>query len=488
MSYLGLSSQSPLAINTAAGFGVFQLTLGLTGILRPYVMLNIWEVDTSVIAAKEKNLIEALIQLYGLRNVALGLMIVAVRSFADSRTLGSVVMCDLIVAFGDGFLQKRLTGGGEWKHWSFLPAGAGLAKPSVSYTILLSYNMPSFSEHDLVYEDGGKTLHYLTAGPEDGELIVFMHGWPGIGKTWHNQLTDFSQRGFKVVAPDMPGYGGSTARKVASDYAQEQVIKAMLALLKHLGRNQAIWVAHDWGCGTLWTLARTHPEVFKAACGMTVPYGVLELGLDEALKYVNRDIYPEDQYPWGQWSYQAYYEQEFEKATAWFDKDPRGFLKAGFTKGNPKGVGKPGPLSRTVEDGGWMGGAEKPIPASMIPDEYVTIDKETLDELVAAMEKTGFWPGNAWYMNHKANRAFNLENQKNNAHLKFPVLFIEAGYDTVCDTVSSTLAEPQKELCEDLTFVSIAAGHFVPVEKPQEVNSAIAEWLESKVSGKKSLL
>ncbi|THZ21121.1 hypothetical protein D6C91_04497 [Aureobasidium pullulans] len=79
MSYLGLSSQSPLAINTAAGFGVFQLTLGLTGILRPYVMLNVWEVDTSVIAAKEKNLIEALIQLYGLRNVALGLMIVAVR-------------------------------------------------------------------------------------------------------------------------------------------------------------------------------------------------------------------------------------------------------------------------------------------------------------------------------------------------------------------------------------------------------------------------
>ena len=59
MSYLSLSSQSPLAINTAAGFGVFQLTLGLTGILRPYVMLNVWEVDTSVIAAKEKKLIEA---------------------------------------------------------------------------------------------------------------------------------------------------------------------------------------------------------------------------------------------------------------------------------------------------------------------------------------------------------------------------------------------------------------------------------------------
>jgi soluble epoxide hydrolase/lipid-phosphate phosphatase len=40
-----------------------------------------------------------------------------------------------------------------------------------------------------------------------------------------------------------------------------------------------------------------------------------------------------------------------------------------------------------------------------------------------------------------------------------------------------------KELCEDLTYVSIAAGHFVPVEKHEEVNQAMAEWLEAKVRG-----
>ncbi|KAG9564002.1 alpha/beta-hydrolase, partial [Aureobasidium melanogenum] len=213
---------------------------------------------------------------------------------------------------------------------------------------------------------------------------------------------------------------------------------------------------------------------------MTVPYGVLELGLEEALKHVDRNIYPEDQYPYGQWSYQVYYEQNFEKATEWFDKDPRGFLRAAFTKGNPAAVGKPAPMSRAVQDGGWMGGSERPMPASAIPDEYACIDKETFEELVAAMEKTGFWPGDAWYLNHKANRAYNLENSKNEGRLNFPVLFIEAKYDTVCETVNSTLAEPQKKLCEDLTYVSIAAGHFVPVEKHKEVNQAIAEWLEAK--------
>lgn len=346
--------------------------------------------------------------------------------------------------------------------------------------------MPSFDEHDLAYDGGSKTLHYLFAGPDHGDLMVFMHGWPGIGKTWHNHLTEFANRGFKVIAPDMPGYGKSTSRKVVSDYAQEQIVKAMLALLKHLKYDQAIWVAHDWGCGTLWSIARTHPEVCKALCGMTVPYGVLELGLEEALKYVNRDMYPEDEYPWGQWSYQAFYEQNFDKATEWFDKDIRGFLKAGFTMGNPDGAGKPGPLANVVKDGGWFGGIEKPPSASHIPDEYACIDKETFEELVAAMEKTGFWAADAWYLNHKANRAFNLENAKNNGELKMPVLFIEAKYDTTCDTSNSRLGEPQEKLCKDLTFVSIAAGHFVPTEAPQEINKAISEWLEDKLYDKEN--
>lgn len=340
--------------------------------------------------------------------------------------------------------------------------------------------MPSFDEHDLVYADGSKTLHYLSAGPDDGDLMIFMHGWPGIGKTWHNQLTEFANKGFKVVAPDMPGYGGSTARKVITDYAQEEIIKAMLALLKHLGHEQAIWVAHDWGCGTLWSMARTHPEVFKAACGICVPYGIIEFGYEEALKFVNREVYPEDKYPYGQWAYQVFYEQSLDKASEWFAKDTRGFLKVAFMKGNPESVGHPAMTALVLQDGGWGRGAPQPPPASMIPDELSCIDKETFEELVSAMEKTGWWPADAWYSNHQANKAFNLKNTKNDAHLEFPVLFIEAAYDTICDTAISRLAGNQEKLVKDLTFVSLKSGHFVPVEKPQEVNEAIASWLQNK--------
>lgn len=48
------------------------------------------------------------------------------------------------------------------------------------------------------------------------------------------------------------GYGGSSARKVTEDYSLESINNGMVALLQHLGREDAVWVGHDWGCGAVW--------------------------------------------------------------------------------------------------------------------------------------------------------------------------------------------------------------------------------------------
>ena len=111
--------------------------------------------------------------------------------------------------------------------------------------------MTKYEEHELSYDNNSKSIFYLAAGLRSGPLMIFMHGWPGIGKPWHQQLTAFASLGFRAVAPDMPGYGRSTARNVTSDYAQENIVQGMLAVLADTGRDQAIWVGHDWGCGTL---------------------------------------------------------------------------------------------------------------------------------------------------------------------------------------------------------------------------------------------
>lgn len=64
--------------------------------------------------------------------------------------------------------------------------------------------MAPFEEHEVTYADD-KKIFYLAAGPTNGPLLVFIHGWPAIGKLWKPQLDAFASLGFRVVAPDMPG-------------------------------------------------------------------------------------------------------------------------------------------------------------------------------------------------------------------------------------------------------------------------------------------
>ena len=193
---------------------------------------------------------------------------------------------------------------------------------------------------------------------------------------------------------------------------------------------------------------------------------------------MNRDIYPEAKYPYGQWSYQRFYQLDFERATRWFDSDIAACVRAFYSKGNPANLDKPAFTATVVEDGGWFGGAEKPDPKwKDIPNANMCIDEETYQEVVSAMERTGFWGADAWYANHERNRAYFLDKAKYTGHLLMPVLFIEAKYDTICDTFLSRLAEPQRKYCSNLTEVSIKAGHWVAQEKPAEVNGAIARWL-----------
>lgn len=337
--------------------------------------------------------------------------------------------------------------------------------------------MTSYDEHEVHYA-GDKHIHYLQAGPTDSQLLIFVHGWPAIAKTWQPQLDFFAARGYRVVAPDMPGSGQSTARKGDyADYSMQSVVQGLLALLEHLGREQAIWIGHDWGCPPVWALTSTHPEVCTAVAGLAVPYRSIELGLQEVLRHVNRAVYPEDRYPFGQWSYQLFYEREFEKATREQERNVETTIGVMYVKGKPGAVGKPAVTAEVLRNGSWLASRGEPSAANSV------IDVEMKNELVAAFEKTGLWPTNAYYMNHGRNREYFLQKQLNGGVLDMPVLFIEAKYDRVCDTAESTLADGMRESCRDLSYVSVEAGHWVGLEKPEEVNEALLKWIEAKVPG-----
>ena len=158
----------------------------------------------------------------------------------------------------------------------------------------------SITEHDFTSKDGDK-FFYLSAGPPSGPLLIFIHGWPALAETWKPQLLAFADLGFRTVAPDTRGYGRSVVSKDRADYALERHVADMLALLAHLDRDQAVWIGHDWGAGLVWSFAAHHPEACAGVVNMCVPYRTIEFGLEALVATVNRERYPVDKYPNGQW-------------------------------------------------------------------------------------------------------------------------------------------------------------------------------------------
>lgn len=317
------------------------------------------------------------------------------------------------------------------------------------------------------------TTAYLEAGPPDGPLLIFVHGWPAIALTWRHQLTHFARLGYRVVAPDLRGYGGSTVYPDPAAYRQELVVRDMVELLDHLGYERAVWVGHDWGSPTVWNLAAHFPERSLAAATLAVSFGRLEHGLDALLQTVDRDRYPADSYPYGQFDYMVFYEKSPERAAAVFDANPANSVKALFRRGDPDFHTRPAPTALITRDGGWFGGASS---APDVPLDTAVLTPEDHAELTAALTRNGFAGPTSYYLNHRANATY-ADTAPGEGRLDLPVLFIGAEYDPVIDLTSPTALTAMRQSCTNLTEFTVPAGHWLQLEAPNPVNHHLEQWL-----------
>ncbi|CAN5221933.1 alpha/beta hydrolase [soil metagenome] len=317
------------------------------------------------------------------------------------------------------------------------------------------------------------TTFYLSAGPKDGTPIIFLHGWPELSLSWRHQLPVFGALGFRAIAPDLRGHGRSTLYDRHDAYAQREIVADMLELLDSLNAPKAIWVGHDWGAPVMWNIASHHPDRCIAVAGLNVPYRSLELGLDALVKLVNRETYPESDYPYGNWEYMRFYEENFDKAAQAMGANVDATIKVLFRAGNPAARGKPTALSQVRRDGGWFrGGASAPD----LPRDERILSESDLAGYVSAYERTGFFGTDSLYMNHKANAAYAAE-AVNGGYLDMPVLFLGAEYDFTCDTVTAPLAEPMHTFVRNLTTRRVPSGHWMAQECPLHVNAHLSTWL-----------
>lgn len=347
--------------------------------------------------------------------------------------------------------------------------------PACAATGGIETMMLPITEH--IVKTARHTTFYLGCGAEDAPLIVFVHGWPELSISWRHQLPCLAGLGFRAVAPDMRGYGRSSVYPRHEAYALEQTVKDMLELLDALGRDKAVWVGHDWGSPVVWSLASHHPERCFGVANLCVPYFAGGFAPDTLVPLVDRSVYPEAQYPAGQWDYQLFYEESFDKASAAFEANVHNTVKALFRKGNANGKGKPSRTALVRHDGGWFGGTGQ---APDVPMDTDVLTEEDARKYAAALEGNGFFGPDSWYMNNGRNLEF-AANAVNGGKLLMPVLFLHGEYDYVCETVTSRLAEPMRQDCSHLTEETVRSGHWMAQEKPVAVNAALTRWLAKEL-------
>ena len=317
------------------------------------------------------------------------------------------------------------------------------------------------------------TSFYLACGAEDAPLVIFVHGWPELSISWRHQLPCFAALGFRAIAPDMRGYGRSSTYSRHEDYALEHIVADMIDLIDALGRESAIWVGHDWGSPVVWSLASHHPERCIGVANLCVPYISGGFAPSNLIELVDRKLYPEDQFPAGQWDYMRFYEEDFAKACAGFEANVPATVKLLFRAGSPAGEGQPAITSQVRKNGGWFPGLSG-APDLPMDDSVLTV--EDFHKYATALERTGFFGPDSWYMNADRNIAFAAK-AKHGGHLLTPVLFLHAAYDYVCNTTTSALADPMRLDCDNLTEVIVKSGHWMAQEKPMAVNAALARWM-----------
>jgi pimeloyl-ACP methyl ester carboxylesterase len=309
--------------------------------------------------------------------------------------------------------------------------------------------------------------------------MIFVHGWPALSIMWRKQLEHFAALGYRCVAPDMRGYGGSSVPPHPEDYALEPIVEDMVELLHALGAERAIWVGHDWGGPVVWAIAGHQPELCRGIVSLCVPYFARGFAPETLVPLVDRNVYPEAKYPAGQWDYQLFYQSAFEAATAAFEADLPTTFKALFRRGDAREKGRPALTARVSRDGGWFGGAGR---APDLPRDPAVLSQDDLARYVAAFECTGFSGADSWYCNPARNVAY-AARVPDEGTLRLPVLFLHANYDTICETVDSRLAEPMRRDCRDLTERTLDTGHWMAAEQPAQVNAAIESWLAARNLG-----
>jgi pimeloyl-ACP methyl ester carboxylesterase len=259
----------------------------------------------------------------------------------------------------------------------------------------------------------------------------------------------------------MRGYGGTDAPADIERYTLFHMVGDMVELVQQLGEMRAVIVGHDWGALVAWHAALLRPDVFRAVCGMSVPFRPpSHVEFLAALEKAGiRNFYIQ-------------YFQAPGVAEAELEKDVRTSLRRIYyaAGGEMRERGKG--FAQLPEGGGLLDNTVDP--ASLPP----WLSEQDLDYYTAEFSRTGFRGGLNWYRNIPRN--WSLSGPWREQPITVPALFIAGSRDGVLYFPQSRAhieAYPRTlPQCRGSHIIE-GAGHWIQQERAEETNRLLIEFL-----------
>jgi len=304
---------------------------------------------------------------------------------------------------------------------------------------------------------GGVELSVTDVG--SGPIVLLVHGFPELAYSWRHQIPALAAAGYRVLVPDMRGYGASGRPAPVTDYDIEHLTGDLAAILDDVGVDRAAIVGHDFGAIVAWNFAVLRAERTGAVVGLSVP-NVPRPPTPPIVML--RQLFADNFF------YMVYF-QEPGVADADLGRDPavtmRRLLSARLAVDS-----MPDPATFAADGRGFVDRIPESegLPAWLSEDELAVY--------VDAFTRTGYTGPINWYRN--LDRNWELTADRAGVHVTAPSLFIGGAQDPVLMMTPPGVAHGSLDDHRGDVIVP-DAGHWVQQEQPAAVNETLLGFLDS---------
>jgi soluble epoxide hydrolase/lipid-phosphate phosphatase len=364
------------------------------------------------------------------------------------------------------------------RHLSRRTVLAGMGAAAMTAAAPAAGAAPAMPPARMVRANGiNLSVHEAGAGP----AVVLLHGFPALAYAWRKQIPALAAAGYRVIAPDLRGYGRSDAPPNVEDYDISHLTGDVVGLLDALGLEQAVFMGHDWGGLLAWQMALLHPGRVAGVIGVNTPHlphwtlwlhpDLVAAALPEGRTFVadpQRDPIEQMRQVYSPEMYVLKF-QDGRSADKALARDARATLRASYRKDLITKAAW-GDLPRAVANMEYYG---QPAPAELPGRDVLT--PQELDVYAAEFQRTGFTPAINWYRNLSRNWRAGLTLDQT---VRAPALMLSGEHDVV---LRPSMAAGMDALVPDLERHVVAdCWHWLPEEKPDALNRLALSWLRRR--------